>query len=409
MISACMIVRDEEKLLARCLESFAPAFDELCVVDTGSVDRTRDIARRFGAKVQDFTACNGPDGRIRDFAIARNASIEMASGDQILWMDADDVLRPGSAERLRRRAGENRCPGLRTTVVMPAEQSVQIRLFRNQPQHRFRSPIHEYPEVAGEIAIDREIVIDTFPDKTGKETSNDRNLRLCEEEVRANPQNRRMLFYLGNELRFASRFDEAIARFQRCLEVGGNPHCERYMAAYYIAWCHFEKGDYARAIEAGARAFEVDGRYAEAHCLIGDAHGRLGQHQLALRWYQSALACQKPPDDALLAVDVRKYGEHPAGWLAITQRRLAGTFEQPTYGRCPGVALSIDGNVATLDGPTKTTTIECEPPHLGVLRYIAEQGDRPFSARDLAERGCAAEKVSEVISALLELGFYFLW
>src|SRR5438045_4136984 len=98
-ISACMIVRNEERLLGRCLKSFEGAFDELNVVDTGSTDATPAIAERLGARVRSFTACNGEDGLIRDFALARNASLEMASHEWVLWMDADHVLQPGGAER----------------------------------------------------------------------------------------------------------------------------------------------------------------------------------------------------------------------------------------------------------------------------------------------------------------------
>src|SRR5579862_6172274 len=85
-ISACMIVRDEERLLARCLESFRPAFDELNIVDTGSRDRTVEIAAQFGARLRSFTGCNGEDGRIQDFSLARNVSLDMATHDWLLWM-----------------------------------------------------------------------------------------------------------------------------------------------------------------------------------------------------------------------------------------------------------------------------------------------------------------------------------
>src|SRR5258708_17099839 len=78
-VSACMIVRDEERVLSRCLQSFAGAFDELNIVDTGSRDGTAEVASRFGARLRSFTGCNGEDGRIRDFSLARNVSLEMAT------------------------------------------------------------------------------------------------------------------------------------------------------------------------------------------------------------------------------------------------------------------------------------------------------------------------------------------
>lgn len=84
-VSLCMIVKNEEKCLARCLASLKPVVDEMIVVDTGSSDRTVDIAVAFGAKVFDFT-WNG------DFSAARNCSLAKASGKWILVMDADEIL-----------------------------------------------------------------------------------------------------------------------------------------------------------------------------------------------------------------------------------------------------------------------------------------------------------------------------
>ena len=88
-----MIVRDEETNLPRCLASVRGVFDEIVVVDTGSVDRTREVAREYGAKVFEFAW-------IDDFAAARNAALEHATGDYAFWLDADDVIEPGQRETL---------------------------------------------------------------------------------------------------------------------------------------------------------------------------------------------------------------------------------------------------------------------------------------------------------------------
>jgi glycosyltransferase involved in cell wall biosynthesis len=89
-----MIVRDEEDNLSNCLESVRGLFDEIVVVDTGSVDRTKEIAREFGAKVFDFVW-------IDDFAAARNEALSHATGDYAFWLDADDVIEPDEREKLR--------------------------------------------------------------------------------------------------------------------------------------------------------------------------------------------------------------------------------------------------------------------------------------------------------------------
>ncbi len=89
-----MIVRDEEKNLPKCLESVRGIFDEIVVVDTGSTDRTVEVARSFGARVFDFAW-------VDDFAAARNAALARATGDYAFWLDADDVVEPPERETLQ--------------------------------------------------------------------------------------------------------------------------------------------------------------------------------------------------------------------------------------------------------------------------------------------------------------------
>ena len=84
-LSVCMIVKNEERFLGQCLASVKDIADELIVIDTGSTDRTIEIAREHGAQVGYFEWCN-------DFAAARNASIAAATGDWILFLDADEEL-----------------------------------------------------------------------------------------------------------------------------------------------------------------------------------------------------------------------------------------------------------------------------------------------------------------------------
>jgi glycosyltransferase involved in cell wall biosynthesis len=317
-----MIVRDEEKLLGRCLDSFAGAWDELVIIDTGSKDRTEEIARSRGARVQRFTACIGEDGRMRDFALARNHGVDLATGDYILWMDADDVLQPGGVERLRAAATRG-VPALQVTIRWNKDSWLQTRLFKNQPQNRFVGRIHEYPRINGKAEKDREVIVQHLPDKTGKEGSTERNLRLLELEVREDPANLRALFHLGNALRLSKRFDEAILRYTQYLAIGSTFHSEKYMCAQYLAACLFLQGKWREAIDAGWRALRIDPRYAETHCLIADCYGELREYTYSRQWYRSALACGAPPPDAVLFVDVTKYGDYPQRGIDICDRKLA--------------------------------------------------------------------------------------
>ena len=92
-MSLCMIVRQEEKALARCLEGIADAVEEIVIVDMGSTDRTKEIARQFTDKIYDFPWMD-------DFAAARNFAFSKGTGEYLLWMDAEDILPSGEKEKL---------------------------------------------------------------------------------------------------------------------------------------------------------------------------------------------------------------------------------------------------------------------------------------------------------------------
>ena len=92
-VSLTMIVKNEQENLPTCLASVEGIFDEIVVVDTGSTDRTKEIAREFGAKVFDFEW-------IDNFAAARNEALSHATGDYAFWLDADDVVEPEEREKL---------------------------------------------------------------------------------------------------------------------------------------------------------------------------------------------------------------------------------------------------------------------------------------------------------------------
>jgi hypothetical protein len=104
-------VRVEQENLSHCLGSVQGLFDEIVVVDTGSVDRTREIAHDFGARVFGFAW-------IDDFAAARNEALAHATGDYAFWLDADDVVEPAEREKLagllrKLRRGDEAAYGVR--------------------------------------------------------------------------------------------------------------------------------------------------------------------------------------------------------------------------------------------------------------------------------------------------------
>jgi len=140
-----MIVKDEEEFLPRCLSSAKEAVDEIIVVDTGSTDRTMEIARDFGARVIEAAW-------VDDFSAVRNIGLEPAGGDWILYLDADEELEPDAVPLIREAVENSEFEGYMLNIVnLQGEDpetatettSPSPRLFRNKPRHRFRGIIHE--------------------------------------------------------------------------------------------------------------------------------------------------------------------------------------------------------------------------------------------------------------------------
>ncbi|WCB91362.1 beta-1,4-glycosyltransferase [Baekduia alba] len=143
-VSLCMIVKDEEAMLPRSLAAVAAFVDELIVVDTGSSDRTVEIAESFGATVLHHEW----DG---DFSAARNVGLDAATSDWLMYLDADEVLVDGEGERLRELLGHTWREGIflvETNHVGEigdgaAVQHNALRVFRNRPEYRFTGRVHE--------------------------------------------------------------------------------------------------------------------------------------------------------------------------------------------------------------------------------------------------------------------------
>jgi glycosyltransferase involved in cell wall biosynthesis len=143
-VSLCMIVKDEEAMLPQCLASVADFVDELIVVDTGSTDRTVEIAEGFGATILHHEW----DG---DFAAARNVGLEAATSDWLMYLDADEVLVEGEGEKLRALLGHTWREGIflvETNHVGELEDGVGVqhnalRLFKNRDAYRFTGRVHE--------------------------------------------------------------------------------------------------------------------------------------------------------------------------------------------------------------------------------------------------------------------------
>nr|WP_330359471.1 tetratricopeptide repeat protein [Moorena bouillonii] len=139
MLSLCMIVKDEEELLPQCLSSVKDVVDEMVVLDTGSTDRTIEVAKNYGAKVEQFEWCN-------DFAAARNQALKYVEGEWVLVLDADEVLKPEVVPEIK-QAIQNSSYLVINLVrqevgATQSPYSLVSRLFRYHPDIRFSRPYH---------------------------------------------------------------------------------------------------------------------------------------------------------------------------------------------------------------------------------------------------------------------------
>ncbi|WP_354699780.1 beta-1,4-glycosyltransferase [Paraconexibacter sp. AEG42_29] len=223
-LSLCMIVRDEEAMLGRCLAAVAGAVDEIVIVDTGSVDGTVAIAESFGAQVlhHEWTG---------DFGAARNVSFDAATGDWLLYLDADEVLVAEDAGRLRALTGRvwheamylvetNHTGDLDDGTAVTHDA---LRLFRNRPEYRFEGRIHEQiaqhlpgflPErlARTDVRIEHFGYLGVVRDDKGKSR---RNIELLEQQVAEGDDSPFLHFNLASELSAAGDAVSALPHFTR--------------------------------------------------------------------------------------------------------------------------------------------------------------------------------------------------
>lgn len=226
-VTLCLIVRDEEASLGACLASVADLVDEMIVVDTGSTDRSRELARQAGARVFDFAW-------VDDFSAARNESIRHATGDWIFWLDADERLDEINRERLRSILG-----GLKRDNAAYLMQQVsttddphgslvsvdQVRLFRRDPALRWEYRVHEQILLsvrrAGHDLRRTDVVIshDGYAAPGSSERKRRRNLALLLTQDAERPDDPITLYHLGQIYLRSGRAGEALPILRRSLAL----------------------------------------------------------------------------------------------------------------------------------------------------------------------------------------------
>ena len=324
-ISLCMIVRDEAQHLAKCLESVRDAVDEIVILDTGSVDETKEIARQFTDRVYDYVWQD-------HFAAARNAAFSYAQKPYLMWVDADDVLDESEKKKLiELRPVLN---GSIDAVMMPYVCVVREdgtpamvfdreRIVRREAGFRFEGAVHEAMSVSGNV-IREDIAIR----HTGQhsESSNRRNLRIYERLIASGAEmTARDWHYYARELMTAQRHEEAEGVFARVIAQNCWPVI-RMDALIQRAQClmKLKRTDEARAQLLCALA--VDTPSAQLLCALGACDMQAGRDASAVLWYRAArLAEKEPAPGAFFYADYCDY--IPSIQLCVLLDRMGRTKE----------------------------------------------------------------------------------
>jgi tetratricopeptide (TPR) repeat protein len=290
-ISLCMIVRNEEGFLRDALTSVQGVVDEICIIDTGSTDGTVAIAESFGARI-DFISWRD------DFAWARNAALEMATGAWIFVLDADERLAPDSREALRalrhvRPDGRGRWLRCRNYTdsarEIVASTNALVRIFPNDPSIRYRGTLHEYVARLGEdraIEADRtpiEIVHHGYtPAVMIARNKPDRNLRVSRAAFEAAPDDPVHVYNYAMSALLAGRSDLAREQLERVAALtAGTPRGFRPMALAKLAGVYIDDGRHADALRVADECLSVVRTFPDGHFARGRALAGLGRYDEA--------------------------------------------------------------------------------------------------------------------------------
>lgn len=255
-LSCCMIVRNEERVIADCLKSVKPYADQIIVVDTGSTDRTPEICREIGVDLRFFQWTDS-------FAEARNQSMLGATGDWIFYVDADDTLPPECGKAIRGAAAS--APKETGYFILPVRfldgtQVDHVKLFRNLPGLQWDYRIHEQilPSLKALGASPGRITgayvlhsnYDTSPE--GQARKRVRDWKLLKMELKERPNNAYVLFCCGMTAHYTDDHKKAIPWLKKSLanSAPGDSTVRKCYALWALSLLKMEKVKEAKRVIA---------------------------------------------------------------------------------------------------------------------------------------------------------------
>lgn len=289
-LSVCLIVKNEEQFLERCLQSICDMATQIVVVDTGSTDGTVEIAKKFKAEVYSFTWND-------DFSAARNEALKHVTGDWVLSLDADEELMPEHKQTLLDEMQAAKIIGYRVRIFNVGQEAAGCgyvpRLFRNAPGLFFVGRVHEEIFSSMESRAN-EWGLEHRPGRTAilhhgykEEVVADRNkvarnLRLLRTAIEEMPGVPNLVMNLGLELIRSGQLDEGLEKYREAIELTGRlpagkvtPEFCETLLTQYTAYL-LEAGRFKDIAQCWQEPF------AKAHLETASQHFMLGLAQIEL-------------------------------------------------------------------------------------------------------------------------------
>lgn len=318
-ISLCMIVKNEEHTLSQCLGSISDIVDEIIIVDTGSTDKTVEIAKEWTSHVYKIPWTF-------HFAKARNTSFQYATQEYILWLDADDILQETAQKKLKQLK-----QSLNSTIdavsmkyeiktKIGKEQTQRIRLVKREAGFQWEGIVHEdlqrkkqYTYFASDIVITHT--------KT-KQTSPRRNIELYQRALQ-----QEHIFTLQDHFHYAKEnllekeYKTAEQHFNMCLAFEELPQTSRMVVYHQLATCYGLTNQIEKEHDITLQALALDTPYPPFSCRMGEHFLRQGNIEAAIFWYTIAHQ-QKPSARYAWMVD------QSAFYTWVPHQQLAYCYEQ---------------------------------------------------------------------------------
>lgn len=294
-ISLCMIVKNEQDTLDWCLQSVRDVVDEIIIVDTGSIDKTKEVASKWTKHIFDFTW-------IHNFAAARNFSFSKATMDYILWLDADDVLLFEDRQQLLQLkqylSPQVDAVSMQYHCDFDDNGNVTLnvrrtRLVRRSRNYQWEGAVHEDLSIKDGTFYDSDIAVTHR--KNHSTSDPDRNLKIYENLLLTGQEFtiRDMLHY-AMELHQHQMHQKATEFYLKFMDMENITAEDRIYACSKLADCYYHLGDREKEREFIFESFEYDTPRPEFCCRLGYFFLEKNQFSQAAFWYKVAAELPVP-------------------------------------------------------------------------------------------------------------------